>query len=60
MVLKLIIVITKNLLPCIVLHTVFNGVQSVLLVLQPFLPESLNPMPEAIPEKAAFFLRLFS
>ncbi len=28
---------TKNLLPCIVFHTVFNGLQSVLLILQPLL-----------------------
>jgi hypothetical protein len=28
---------TGNLLPCIVLHTVFNGIQSVLLILQPFI-----------------------
>lgn len=26
---------TGNLLPCIVLHTVFNGIQSILLILQP-------------------------
>lgn len=28
---------TKNLLPCIVLHTVFNGIQSLILILQPYL-----------------------
>jgi membrane protease YdiL (CAAX protease family) len=28
---------TGNLLPCIVLHTIFNGIQSLLLILQPFL-----------------------
>jgi uncharacterized protein len=36
-VLTLIRVRTKNLLPCIVFHTIFNGIQSVLLILQPFL-----------------------
>jgi uncharacterized protein len=33
---------TGNLLPCIVLHTIFNGSQSILLLLQPYL-ESLIP-----------------
>ncbi len=37
LVLTLIRVKTKNLLPCIVLHTVFNGIQSVILILQPYL-----------------------
>ena len=37
LVLTLIRVRTKNLLPCIVFHTVFNGIQSVILILQPFL-----------------------
>ncbi len=27
---------TKNLLPCIVLHTLFNGIQSLMLLLQPY------------------------
>jgi membrane protease YdiL (CAAX protease family) len=31
---------TGNLLPCIVLHTVFNGLQSVFLILEPYLPTS--------------------
>ena len=34
---------TGNLLPCIVLHTVFNAIQSVLLVAEPFL-KSLEPV----------------
>ncbi len=33
---------TKNLLPCIALHTVFNGLQSVLLTLQPYLEKYLE------------------
>jgi len=28
---------TSNLLPCIILHTLFNGLQSVLLILEPYL-----------------------
>ncbi|PYS99656.1 MAG: hypothetical protein DMF63_11285 [Acidobacteria bacterium] len=27
---------TSNLLPCIILHTIFNGIQSVLLILEPY------------------------
>lgn len=37
LVLTLIRVRTKNLLPCIVFHTVFNGIQSILLILQPYI-----------------------
>ncbi len=37
LILTLIRVRTGNLLPCIVLHMVFNGIQSVLLILQPFI-----------------------
>ena len=37
LVLTLVRVGTKNLLPCIVLHTVFNGIQSLLLIFQPYL-----------------------
>lgn len=28
---------TENLLPCIILHTLFNGMQSILLIIEPFL-----------------------
>ncbi len=37
LILTLIRVRTQNLLPCIVLHTVFNGIQSIILILQPFI-----------------------
>ncbi len=43
---------TGNLLPCIALHFVFNGVQSLLLIFQPFL-EKLVENPE--PQTALFF-----
>jgi membrane protease YdiL (CAAX protease family) len=33
---------TKNLLPCIILHTIFNGIQSLILILEPFLKEHSN------------------
>jgi membrane protease YdiL (CAAX protease family) len=39
LILTLVRVWTKNLLPCIVLHFVFNGIQSVFLVLEPYLPK---------------------
>lgn len=43
--LTLVRVKTGNLLPCIVLHTVFNGIQSIVLILQPYL-ENLSKTPE--------------
>jgi membrane protease YdiL (CAAX protease family) len=38
LVLTLVRVYSKNLLPCIILHTIINGVQAILLVAQTFLP----------------------
>ncbi|REJ78170.1 MAG: CPBP family intramembrane metalloprotease [Acidobacteria bacterium] len=43
LVLTLIRALTGNLLPCVVFHFVFNGFQSVLLILQPYLPVDLDP-----------------
>jgi membrane protease YdiL (CAAX protease family) len=55
LVLTLIRVWTGNLLPCIILHTVFNGSQSLLLLLQPYLEEmSKKPV-----EQAALFFNFF-
>ncbi|HKX83121.1 MAG TPA: CPBP family intramembrane glutamic endopeptidase [Pyrinomonadaceae bacterium] len=34
---------TGNLLPCIVLHTIFNGFQSILLIIEPYLPKDIAP-----------------
>lgn len=34
---------TGNLLPCVVIHTVFNGIQSIILLLEPFLPKTNAP-----------------
>jgi len=42
LILTLIRVRTKNLLPCIVLHTIFNGIQSLILILEPFLTDFAN------------------
>lgn len=36
---------TSNLLPCIILHTIFNGLQSVGLILAPYFPEAV-PAPD--------------
>ncbi len=36
---------TNNLLPCIILHTLFNGLQSVLLIFEPYLKTSQVPDP---------------
>lgn len=44
--LTLIRVKTDNLLPCIIFHTVFNGIQSLLLLMRPFLPQSFDPLQE--------------
>lgn len=42
-----------NLLPCIVTHLIFNGLQAVGLILEPYLPQ-------APPEPVGTFIRLFS
>ena len=46
---------TGNLLPCILLHTVFNGLQSLLLIFEPYLEEIIKKPSE----KAAFFSNFF-
>ena len=43
---------SDNLLPCVILHTLFNAFQSVLLILQPKAETAL------VPEQAAAFLQL--
>lgn len=50
LILTLVRVFTKNLLPCVILHTIFNGIQSLLLILQPFFEDNNSQ------EKIAFFL----
>jgi len=45
---------TGNLLPCIVLHTVFNGTQSIFLILQPYLKSS-----QTTPDPTGFVSHLF-
>ena len=39
-------VYTKNLLPCVVLHFVFNGIQSLFIVLEPFISKYTDNLPQ--------------
>lgn len=56
LILTLIRAYTNNLLPCIALHFVFNGVQSLVLLLEPFIQKSIeNPQ-----TKAAIVLYFFN
>jgi membrane protease YdiL (CAAX protease family) len=43
LVLTLIRARSKNLLPCIVLHTIFNAVQSLLLIVEPYIQQNVPP-----------------
>jgi membrane protease YdiL (CAAX protease family) len=50
-----------RLLPPFVIHFVFNGIQSALLVVQPFFERTEQPVPEPIPAQVtAIFLRYFT
>lgn len=44
---------TNNLLPCVILHTLFNGLQSVILIMEP------NLKTVEVQEQTAAFLRIF-
>ena len=50
LILTLIRVRTNNLLPCVILHTIFNAFQSLTLLLDPYMPKdnSVNDVPSAI------------
>lgn len=48
---------TENLMPCIIMHTIFNGIQSLLLVAEPYLPK---PEPTGIEPVKAAILQLFT
>jgi membrane protease YdiL (CAAX protease family) len=48
---------TGRLLPCVIIHLVFNGVQASLLVLEPFIHRSL-PNPDPVVPAAALLLPL--
>lgn len=43
-------VFSKNILPCVILHTLFNGFQSVILIIEPFIRPSEQTTPAAILE----------
>lgn len=45
---------SNNLFPCIVLHTIFNGIQSILMIAEPYLKDYLPDEPN----KSAFFFWL--
>lgn len=55
LVLTLVRVKTGNLLPCIVLHTIFNGIQSVGLILEPY----ISGDKPGLQEKAALIIHFF-
>jgi membrane protease YdiL (CAAX protease family) len=44
---------TNNLWPCIVLHTIFNGFQSVLLILEPY----MKSPDQSLEQTVSFFLK---
>jgi len=58
-VLTLVRAYSGRLLPCIVIHLVFNGVQALLLILEPFV-HRLSPTPEQVAPTAGFLLTLIN
>ena len=56
LILTLVRVKSDNLLPCIILHTIFNGLQSLVLVLEPYLPKTPPETQEVLP----FIIRLLT
>lgn len=51
---------SRRLLPCLVIHLIFNGIQAVIMLLYPFLPKPETTPQPAPAELLAFVLRLFS
>ena len=47
---------TKSLLPCFVIHALFNGIQSVLLIVEPFIVPK-GEAPTVVPKPDLFFLQ---
>lgn len=58
LILTLVRVVSKNLLPCIILHTLINGIQSIVIVAQSFAPPAAQTEGGA-PAQAASVIRLF-
>ncbi len=50
---------TKNLLPCIILHTIFNGIQSIILIVQPWIQSLLEHWFSKPPETPAIIFHFF-
>jgi membrane protease YdiL (CAAX protease family) len=40
---------TGKLLPCIIMHMVFNGIQSILIIVEPYLPSSVPDVEQKAP-----------
>lgn len=49
---------TGNLLPCVILHTAFNGLQSALLIAEPYFKHERIPDPTGMPDPKAIFMWL--
>jgi membrane protease YdiL (CAAX protease family) len=56
LILTLVRVRTRNLLPCVVLHFMFNAIQSFSLVLEPYLPQNPAELPDATTTILRFFI----
>lgn len=56
LILTLIRVKTDNLLPCVVMHMIFNAIQSLLLILEPYLPS----VPTEVQEQTASILHFLT
>lgn len=50
---------TNNLLPCIVLHTIFNGIQSALLIAEPYLRTIAPGVDPVVDPSKSIFIGLF-
>lgn len=48
LILTLVRVKTGNLLPCVILHTIFNALQSAFLLAEPYLEQFVPPNPESV------------
>ncbi|HEX7317968.1 MAG TPA: CPBP family intramembrane glutamic endopeptidase [Pyrinomonadaceae bacterium] len=49
---------TGRLLPCFIIHLIFNGVQSVLIVLEPYLKSFVEKPPDPVPPSPGLLLEL--
>jgi uncharacterized protein len=49
---------TGRLLPCFIIHLIFNGVQSVLIVIQPYLERFIEKPPDPVPPSPGLLVEL--